>query len=1099
MYPLNDFLTKNIYRVTAFLREISGPFSSSETEPALESFDFGSCAALHRFLFDNWEGVRQKILIRERRSWKDAGVAAEVDAAPVPRLGPSDALGNLVALLGPPSLDISWNRPQISANVPPTYSRFQHFMLKNAGRNSDSVMSARVVYDGGLSKDDLPVICISLRNIEVEGIDHDLLLYCYLKIASRMWHRPFGILVDATCYNSLSEPQDELFQRLDALSPSEIAKNLSKIYVYNMNSAFRKCFRRVLRLAGKNESSSFHPSHVEYHLIGSLPELQTHFHLGPLHLPKDTMTVVSDARFSFHPVVRLSKTKGKIDVIIKVGAQFVQITTTKKQELVPGLRLNAAVNDIFRLAEVEEASTSIQTADNSSFGLRTENGKIVMYFTSARKAEILAAIKSAKARTVPGAKVITASERLIRPEDVPGTLINIALMNLASADRGLRLTAYSLLCSLGRAFHFDLSDHFVTAPELHIPAHSSAIVVGVSERLADSEPQLTSDFLSECFLAWDKLPPQQRPLHLLYMVPWLRNLRVHVLSPDSDGEKGRERVALIARKLILTALKDASLETCFQQSVWPVIARDEVLVDVFLDEMIRIALASGSAVERTEGIGSIAASLGTVLVQGKVIARLRKVLNRSSLRPTRHLPDNAVWSETCVLLRICVATSFDSRAQSQLFLPELFHIITSVVNTGSVGARSLVHNLLVNTIHSICTSFALDEVRRNKLKAVLSLLSETKAKKLFGLHPAVSAEGPSTQDFLDLDHATFTSLQAIVQLLLEIIAIGSPSADVANMWRSRWMSLVASTAFQSNPAIQPRAFAVMGCLAREDVDDDLLYQVLVSLRTTINGFGEDPDAELLIAIVTTLTKMMANVSASSRYLVQLFWLAISLVRLVPLPLFDCAASLLEAVLQAIAATGEFKGGRMAAVLLRGRQPIEEVTQEIDALYGVAFTAENFHYASTATLIKGLSDPTTKDTALRTLSSFLEISSASVPEDRRFPRDLAILPYLGLVTARATTVDEIREILWLTGLSPNIAIKSPADVFAMIDLAHVAEDELLLYGALNIVGFASCEDIVQQRTLTFLHRVATQRPSVLLQLYVSPRPLFISRPTVNITD
>lgn len=175
------------------------------------------------------------------------------------------------------------------------------------------------------------------------------------------------------------------------------------------------------------------------------------------------MTVVSDARFSFQPVVRLSKTKGKIEVIIKVGAQFVQIATTKKQDIVPGLRLSAAVNDIFRLADVDEASTLIQTADNSSFGLRTENGKIVMYFTSSRKSDILQAIKSAKARNGQGAKPITTSERLIRPEDVPGTLLNIALMNLASNDKGLRLTSYSLLCSLGRAFHFDLADQFVTA------------------------------------------------------------------------------------------------------------------------------------------------------------------------------------------------------------------------------------------------------------------------------------------------------------------------------------------------------------------------------------------------------------------------------------------------------------------------------------------------------------------------------------------------------------------------------------------------------------------------------------------------------------
>lgn len=54
-----------------------------------------------------------------------------------------------------------------------------------------------------------------------------------------MWHRPFGILIDATCYNGQNEPQDALFRKLDLLTPAELSKQLSRVYVYNMNSAFR--------------------------------------------------------------------------------------------------------------------------------------------------------------------------------------------------------------------------------------------------------------------------------------------------------------------------------------------------------------------------------------------------------------------------------------------------------------------------------------------------------------------------------------------------------------------------------------------------------------------------------------------------------------------------------------------------------------------------------------------------------------------------------------------------------------------------------------------------------------------------------------------
>lgn len=61
----------------------------------------------------------------------------------------------------------------------------------------------------------------------------------WTQIASRLWHKPFGILIDATCYDSQNDPPDELYKKLELLSPSELNKQLSKIYIYNMNSTFR--------------------------------------------------------------------------------------------------------------------------------------------------------------------------------------------------------------------------------------------------------------------------------------------------------------------------------------------------------------------------------------------------------------------------------------------------------------------------------------------------------------------------------------------------------------------------------------------------------------------------------------------------------------------------------------------------------------------------------------------------------------------------------------------------------------------------------------------------------------------------------------------
>jgi neurofibromin 1 len=150
--------------------------------------------ALHRFLYDHWDHVRQKLAARERSGSVHSPLIGIQGRVPI-----LEALRTLIMNLGPPPMDISWNRPLISANSPPSYSRFQHFMLRNAGRSTESMISTRAVYDGGETKvclllavrscfinndvkDGLSIICIILRNIDAEAMDYDLLLYCFLKV-----------------------------------------------------------------------------------------------------------------------------------------------------------------------------------------------------------------------------------------------------------------------------------------------------------------------------------------------------------------------------------------------------------------------------------------------------------------------------------------------------------------------------------------------------------------------------------------------------------------------------------------------------------------------------------------------------------------------------------------------------------------------------------------------------------------------------------------------------------------------------------------------------------------------------------------------------
>ncbi|KAJ9149291.1 GTPase-activator protein for ras-like GTPase [Pleurostoma richardsiae] len=1074
MFPLNDFLAQNIYRITTFLREISvPPTETMNTPPTGESFDFGSCVALHRFMYDHWDQVRQRLASQERRDFVRSPAETSMSRVRSPVLEP---LRNLITNLGPPPLAVTWNRPQISANSPPAYSRFQDFMLRNAFRSNESFVTARAVYDGGESKDGLSIICVILRNIDAESIDYDTLIYCYLKIASRLWHKPFGLLIDATCYNGHSEHQDDLFQKIEMLTPSELSKQLTRIYVYNMNSTFRKCFRRLLRVSTKIETSVFNPKNVEYHLLGSLQDLQAHFHLSQLHLPKETISVVTDTRYVFQPITRLSKTRGKFEVLIKVGSQFVQVTTTKKQEIYPGYRLSTTVNDIFRLGDVDEAPTSIQTEDDSAFGIRADNGKIVMYFASPKKHDVLQAIRGAKAKYGKDTRALKSFERLIRPQDVPGTLLNLALTNLASPDHVLRLASYNLLGALCRAFKFTAASRLVCTRDIAVPLDPSQFIVGISKKLAQAEPQLTPDFLNEFFVGWESFSEEQKPLSLAYMAPWLPGLRTSLLATEPESDKGREKVAGLFRKLVDVTLSDPSLGFTLEQTVWPAIYQDEVLLDIFLEEIIRTALTMGLHDEHTETLTTIVTSMGTVTLRGKIISRLRKALNRSSLRPTKLLPDNAVWPEICVLLQFCLSLSFDSGVQSQLYLPEIFHIVTMLANTGTPDVRVLVHRLLVNSIHAACTSFHLDETRLAKLKGTLDSLAEPRSDIFSNVSAFAARDGASISTNQDAG-PTLAATENLAALLFEICAVAAPSVDMANAWRSRWMSLVASTAFQNNPAIQPRAFSVMGCLAREEVDDDLLYQVLVALRNSIGRFGDDSSNEMLVAIVTSLSKMMAKLPSASRYGLQLFWLAMSLLRLVPPNLFNCAGMFLEAVLTNINTSGDMRGDKMVPYLLQGRVQLEEAALPLDEAYGIHFNSENFHFAACACLVRGLTDTMTKATALRVLSTFLELT---LTNSSKSPQELSYSPYMALILARAVTHEELKDSLWPAGINLPGA-NSLDNLRSAQDLGQIKDKDLLLNTAIELVDFQYLEDAVQNRTLQWLNELAGRRPAVVLHL------------------
>lgn len=617
-----------------------------------------------------------------------------------------------------------------------------------------------------------------------------------------------------------------------------------------------------------------------------------------------------------------------------------------------------------------------------------------------------------------------------------------------------------------------------TLIDLSVPSNPSTFTIRLSAQLASSEPQLTYDFLTEFFVGWDSFSDEQKPLSLAYMAPWLCGLRTFVLVGESDAEKSRDKVGSILRKLIDVALSDHSLGYTLEQTVWPVISNDEVLLEIFLDELTKTGLNLRLQDDGIEVLSSVIASIGSMTLRGKVLSRLRKALNRSSLRPTKQLFENSVWPEIRVLVQFCLGLSFDSGVQAQVYLPDVCHIVMMLANTGPVEFRLGVHRLLANTLHSICTAFALDDARLTKLRAMLDNLNDSRRDLLPPTVMLGKAGGPTPtgQEYSQ----NLTSVERLATVLFDICTVAAPSVDLSNSWRSRWMSLVASTAFQNNPAIQPRAFAVMGCLAREEVDDDLLYQVLVALRSSVGRFEEEGNSEMLVSVVTSLSKMLSKLPTASRYGIQLFWLGISLLRLVPHPLFNCAAQFLEAVLANISTVGDLQGGKMVSHLMQGRSQLEEAAISLDEVYGVHFSQENFHFAVCACLARGLTDTVTRPAAMRVLTAFLGMANIAPAGGGCQLMDISTSPYFALILARASGLDELKDCLWSAGFNPA-GIDAVPSMRELQELSPVKDKEVLLNSTIALVDFQSLEDAIQMRSLKWLDFLTRSRPNVVAHM------------------
>uniref|UniRef100_A0AAQ6AHH6 Neurofibromin n=1 Tax=Amphiprion ocellaris TaxID=80972 RepID=A0AAQ6AHH6_AMPOC len=990
MRPFNDFVKSNFDSARRFFLDIASDSPPSDSvNHSLSFISDGNVLALHRLLWNNQERIGQ--YLSSNRDHKAVGRR------------PFDKMATLLAYLGPPEhkpvADTHWS----SLNL--TSSKFEEFMTRHQVHEKEefkALKTLNIFYQAGTSKTGNPVFYYVARRFKTGQINGDLLIYHVLLTLKPYYAKPYEIVVDLTHVGPSNRFKTDFLSKWFVVFPGFAYENVAAVYVYNCNTWVREYTKYHERLLTGLKGSK------RLQFIDSPAKLAEHVEPDQQKLPAATLTLEEDLKV-FHNALKLAHKDTKVS--IKVGSTAVQVTSAERTRV---LGQPVFLNDVYYASEIEE----ICLVDESQFTLTMANQGTPLTFMHQECDAIVQSIIHIRTRWELSQPDSIPQHTKIRPKDVPGTLLNIALLNLGSSDPSLRSAAYNLLCALTCTFNLKIEGQLLETSGLCIPANNTLFIVSISKTLAANEPHLTLEFLEECISGFSKSSIELKHLCLEYMTPWLLNL-VRFCKHNDDAK--RQRVTAILDKLITMTINEKQMYPSIQAKIWGSLGQITDLLDVVLDSFIKTSATGGLGSIKAEVMADTAVALasGNVkLVSNKVIGRMCKIIDKTCLSPTPTLEQHLMWDDIAILARYMLMLSFNNSLDVAAHLPYLFHVVTLLVATGPLSLRASTHGLVINIIHSLCTCSQLNfsEETKQVLRLSLTEFSLPKFYLLFGISKvksaAVIAFRSSYRDRSfspgSYERETFalSSLETVTEALLEIMEACMRDIPTCK-WLDQWTELAQKFAFQYNPSLQPRALVVFGCISKR-VSHSQIKQIIRILSKGLESCLKGPDnynSQVLIeATVIALTKLQPLLSKESPMHKALFWVAVAVLQLDEVNLYSAGTALLEQNLHTLDSMRVFNDKSPEEVFMEIRCPLEWHCKQMDHFVGLNFSA-NFNFALVGHLLKGYRhpSPTTVARTVRILHTLLTLISKHLKCDK-FEVNTQSVAYLA---ALLTVSEEVR--------------------------------------------------------------------------------------------
>eukprot|EP01132_Coremiostelium_polycephalum_P003622 gene3622-4511_t len=842
---------------------------------------------------------------------------------------------------------------------------FEDFMRRFSTLNTEPIKQKKIFFKHGVSKEKHPVFYYIARRFE-SNIDMEHLLYHILKTAQDSFRSPFVLVIDCTLFgldHQIPIPWCTTWLRH---FPESAGENLKSILIVNPNHTLKKYSKRLGKLVGRaSKKVIFIQNPLKFYDYVSENESG---------LPSSSMAVETDVKSTFSPVLKLSGQYNEKTVTIRISTDLLQLVSINVHSL---FGKQTTLTDLYHISSIQEISRSISDDDQEFLIKYDYNGIKTMTLRSPSVQQIIQAVNQSKARWKLSKPETKISNRVFRPQDIPGTLLNVALLNLGSTKNSLRVAAYNMLSALCRNSNFSLKLQLLETNGLCIPKNSTQFVIRVSEKLAKTEKSLTLEFLTECLHGITKASAVAKYLVIDYISPWISNLVDFI-----GDEKYRQKTVTVINSLIELTLRDQNMKSIILSKVWETFGQQQPqLVNLALKCCLQKCIESGFGSNSSEIVGEMISSMANQcpqLISGKIISKLLKLLDQTSIStpPIHELCEHKLWPKIIIYLRLLLLLSFDNLIYVQQYLPELLHIICSLFSIGNVNVRITTHGLLINMVHSLYTTLVSNENKLQTLPFMLSEFGQPSFKLLFGIGGTSLTADFTTPDptSKELEKMSITNVDPVVTSILSVLNICSQGTP-GTAWHTRWLSFTTIAALRPNPPIQARALISLGITARSPslVNDELFENIISVLRNAVTS----PKAiqeynDLIVGALSCLTKLFEYLPLNSRFLTPLFWVASTFIQIYDPRIFTAAIALLEVMLKVLDRADLFKES-VSKTYMTSREPYQGILSKLDTITGISFES-NFSFAIASHLLKGLKYPSTKTTTSRLMTTFLSITA-----------------------------------------------------------------------------------------------------------------------------